>query len=123
MVNNAETTDEELVDEITTDTTSEEKDYESLYNELLEESKKDKENFKKMAKRYNDLKAKDPEVPNLDEILDKKLSESEFYSSDPVAKEFKKEIKEIQSKYDGMSPDEAFKLWKNDGLYQRWNGS
>ena len=109
MVNTAEVTD--VVEDLTTDTATE-VNYEQLYNETKEKLDKSETNFKKMAKNYNDLKSKWTEGIDVASLVDQRLSESEFYNSDPVAKEFKNEIKEIQSKYDWMSPDEAFKLRK-----------
>lgn len=78
--------------------------------EAQEEKSKRESRFKSMAKKYNNKK-EDPSF-DVNEIIEKKLAESEFYNSDPVAKEFKNEIKEVQTKYEGMSPSDAFTLWK-----------
>lgn len=78
--------------------------------EAQEEKSKRESRFKNIAKKYN-TKKEDPSS-DVNEIIEKKLAESEFYNSDPVAKEFKNEIKEVQNKYEGMSPSDAFTLWK-----------
>jgi dsDNA-specific endonuclease/ATPase MutS2 len=96
-------------------------DYKSLYEQEKAEREKaqsDKErfekNFKNTAKQLNELKKGSQENGNVAELVSKQVAEEMYYANNPVAKEYQKEIKEIQSKT-GMTPEDAmtFYLAKN----------
>jgi len=96
------------------------------YKALVEQERAEKEqeiakkekaeiNFKSMAKKYNDLKKSSTQEPvNIAEQVSKQVSEEIYYANNPVAKEYQKEIKEIQAKT-WMNPEDAmtFYLAKN----------
>ena len=77
--------------------------------ELEAKLEKTEKNFKNIAKKYNELKSN--EWIDVNELVESKLAEVEFYNSDPVAKEFKDEIKAVQDQY-SLPAKEAFLLRK-----------
>lgn len=90
-------------------------DYRSLYEQEKANREKYEWRFKKTAKELNEIKkSKTSNNGDVSEIVSKQVAEEMFYANNPIAKEFQKEIKEIQSKT-GMNPDDAmtFYLAKN----------
>lgn len=87
-------------------------DYKSEYEKEKAKREKAEINRNKMAKQLNDFKAN----PNtVDEETTSKIVQQEmFFTNDPIAKEFRKEIKEIQTRTN-MSAEDArdFYLAKN----------
>ena len=92
-----------------------ETDYKSLYEQEKQKAEKYEWRFKKTAKELNEIKksnsSKDMDVAS---IVSKQVAEEMYYANNPTAKEFQKEIKEIQGKT-WMSPEDAmtFYLAKN----------
>ena len=85
----------------------EEIDYKALY----EKSQADVEKWKS---RFKSAKAQEKEKAQFeidDSYIDKKVEEKLFFQNNPTAREVEKEIKEIQSKYTGMSVNDAFELY------------
>ena len=109
--------DENGGDEVETDDT----DYKSLYEQekaekerISQEKEKFEWRFKKTANELNQIKKGSQENGNVAEMVSKQVAEEMYYANNPVAKEFQKEIKEIQAKT-SMSPEDAmtFYLAKN----------
>lgn len=91
-------------------------DWEQRAVDAEEKLNKTEKNFRNMAKRYNDLKANskyqewfDPEA--LNELVNIKVSEAQFYSTNSLASDHKKEIQEIQSQYPWMNAEDALNLY------------
>ena len=85
----------------------EEIDYKALY----EKSQADVEKWKS---RFKSEKAQQKERAQFeidDSYIDKKVEEKLFFQNNPTAREVEKEIKEIQTKYNGMNVNDAFDLY------------
>lgn len=81
------------------------------YKALYEKSQADVE---KRKSRFKSAKAQEKEKASVeidDSYIDKKVEEKLFFQNNPTAREVEKEIKEIQSKYTGMSVNDAFDLY------------
>lgn len=92
-----------------------ETDYKSLYEAEKQAKEKYESRFKKTAKELNEMKKSgSQDTGNVAELVSKQVAEEMYYANNPVAKEYQKEIKEIQTKT-GMSPSDAmtFYLAKN----------
>lgn len=106
--------DEEKEEENEEEEEEENLDWEQRALDAEEKLNKTEKNFRNMAKRYNDLKATskdqwfDPEA--IDELVNNKISEAQFYSTNSLAKDHKKEIQEVQLKYPWMSAEDALNL-------------
>jgi len=98
------------------DAGADEPDYKTLYETEKQSREKYENRFKKTAKELNEIKktSKPDWDVNVSEIVSKQVQEEMFYSNNPTAKEFQKEIKEIQGKTN-LSPQDAmdFYLAKN----------
>lgn len=97
--------------------TPEENEAEKLRAELeSEKAKREKAeiNFKKMAKQFNEMKKSSNWNEDVAQLVSKQVAEEMYYANNPTAKEFQKEIKEIQGKT-WMNPEDAmtFYLAKN----------
>lgn len=104
-----------------------EPDYKSLLEQEQAKREKAETNFKKMAKQFNEMK-KSSTSDNVDvaSIVSKQVAEEMYYANNPTAKEFQKEIKEIQSKT-WMTPEDAMTfylaknkpelLWRQSGVW------
>lgn len=93
----------------------EEKEDEPDYKTLLEQEQAKREkaeaNFKKMAKQFNEMKKTSPsDNGNVAELVSKQVAEEMYYANNPIAREYQKEIKEIQSKT-WMSPEDAMTFY------------
>lgn len=88
-----------------------ETDYKSLYEKEKADREKFEWRFKKTAKELNEIKklgsSKDVDVAS---IVSKQVAEEMYYANNPTAKEFQKEIKEIQAKT-WMSPEDAMTFY------------
>lgn len=108
----------------------EETDYKSLYEQERERAEKYEWRFKKTAKELNEIKKSSP-AKDLDvaSIVSKQVAEEMYYANNPTAREFQKEIKEIQSKT-WMNPEDAMTfylaknkpelLWKKSEVWVDW---
>lgn len=99
------------------DQQSEDNEADTLRAELdAERAKREKAeiNFKKMAKQFNEIKKSSNWNEDVASMVSKQVAEEMYYANNPTAKEFQKEIKEIQVKT-WMTPDDAmtFYLAKN----------
>lgn len=94
----------------------EELDYKALYETEKQTREKYENRFKRTAKELNEIKksSNGDWNANVSELVSKQVQEEMFYANNPTAKEFQKEIKEIQSKTN-LSPQDAmdFYLAKN----------
>ena len=91
--------------------TPEMEEWEIDYKALYEKSQADVEKWKS---RFKSVKAQEKEKAQFeidDSYIDKKVEEKMFFQNNPTAREVEKEIKEIQSKYTGMSVNDAFELY------------
>lgn len=68
-----------------------------------------KNRFKSVAKKGNESKAPTEDI-NIDEIVDRKVAERDFYSRNEVAAQHKSEIQELQKKYN-LEPEKAYMLY------------
>lgn len=86
-------------------------DYKSLWEKEKAEKEKFEGRFKSTAKQLNELK-KTPNNgdSNVQELVSKQVQEEMYYANNPVAKEYQKEIKDIQSKT-GMTPEDAMTFY------------
>ena len=85
----------------------EEIDYKALY----EKSQADVEKWKS---RFKSAKAQEKEKAQFeidDSYIDKKVEEKLFFQNNPTAREVQEEIKNIQTKYSGMSVNDAYDLY------------
>ena len=81
------------------------------YKALYEKSQADVE---KRKSRFKSAKAQEKEKAPIevdDSYIDRKVEEKLFFQNNPTAREVEKEIKDIQSKYTGMSVNDAFDLY------------
>lgn len=93
--------------------TEEQKDYATLYEQEKLRADKYEWRFKKTAKELNEIK-KDNPAGNVAEQVSKQVAEEMFYANNPVAKEYQKEIREIQAKSNLSSEDAmTFYIAKN----------
>ena len=92
-----------------------ETDYKSLYEQEKQKADKYEWRFKKTAKELNEIKkSSTSDKVDVASMVSKQVAEEMYYANNPTAKEFQKEIKEIQGKT-WMSPEDAmtFYLAKN----------
>ncbi|MBO7694870.1 MAG: hypothetical protein J6T10_19820 [Methanobrevibacter sp.] len=78
---------------------------------MYEKSQADVE---KRKSRFKSAKAQEKEKAPIevdDSYIDRKVEEKLFFQNNPTAREVEKEIKDIQSKYTGMSVNDAFDLY------------
>lgn len=110
--------------------TEEETDYKSLYEQEKERAEKYEWRFKKTAKELNEMKKSSPAKDlDLASIVSKQVAEEMYYANNPTAREFQKEIKEIQGKT-WMNPEDAMTfylaknkpelLWKKSEIWVDW---
>lgn len=93
-----------------TETEDDDTDYKSLYEKEKADKERYERNFKKTAKELNERKKSEWTPINVDEVVSKQIGEQMFYMNNAVAKEYEKEIKEIQSKT-GMTPEDAYTFY------------
>lgn len=123
------TTEKETVEEQTTETVEEQTtetetekdddtDYKTLYEDEKQRADKYEGRFKSTAKQLNEtkkqMKSWSSDTGDVAEMVSQKVQEELYYANNPVAKEYKSEIREIQSKH-WLSPEDAmtFYLAKN----------
>lgn len=113
------------------DDVDEEPDYKSMYESKAAEADKWKNRFKGTKKEINELKKwanwnPDKGTPDVQTLVQTKVSEEMFFQWNSDAAKFKKEIQEIQGKYN-MPVQEArtFYLANNspDLLAKRWSAN
>ena len=91
--------------------TTPEEEWEIDYKALYEKSQADVEKWKS---RFKSEKAQQKEKAQFeidDSYIDKKVEEKLFFQNNPTAREVEEEIKSIQSKYTGMSVNDAYDLY------------
>lgn len=101
-----------ITPEVTTEEgkeTEDETDYATLYEQEKLRADKYEWRFKKTAKELNEIK-KDNPTGNVAEQVSKQVAEEMFYANNPVAKEYQKEIREIQAK-SNLSPEDAMTFY------------
>lgn len=91
------------------DQNKEDKDYATLYEQEKLRADKYEWRFKKTAKELNDMKKENP-TGNVADTVSKQVAEEMYYANNPVAKEYQKEIREIQSKT-WMTPEDAMTFY------------
>ena len=99
--------EEEMLDTTSIEESDEEIDYKALY----EKSQADVEKWKS---RFKSAKAQEKEKAQFeidDSYIDKKVEEKLFFQNNPTAREVQEEIKNIQTKYSGMSVNDAYDLY------------
>lgn len=88
-----------------------EQEWELDYKALYEKSQADVE---KRKSRFKSVKAQERDRTQYeidDSYIDKKVEEKLFFQNNPTAREVEEEIKDIQSKYTGMSVNDAYDLY------------
>ena len=91
--------------------TTPEVEWEIDYKALYEKSQADVEKWKS---RFKSAKAQEKEKSQFEineSYIDQKVEEKLFFQNNPTAREVEEEIKEIQSKYNGMNVNDAFDLY------------
>ena len=99
--------EEEMLETSIEESDEEEVDYKALY----EKSQADVEKWKS---RFKSAKAQEKEKAQFeidDSYIDKKVEEKLFFQNNPTAREVQEEIKNIQTKYSGMSVNDAYDLY------------
>lgn len=66
--------------------------------------------FKKTAKQLNEFKSKAKVDHDPEELFEKKFNEKMFFMNNPTAKEFEKEIKEVQGS-SNLGVEDAYTLF------------
>ena len=100
-----------MAEEEMLETSIEESDEEIDYKALYEKSQADVEKWKS---RFKSAKAQEKEKAQFeidDSYIDKKVEEKLFFQNNPTAREVEEEIKNIQTKYTGMSVTDAYDLY------------
>ena len=85
-------------------------DYKTLYEQTKAEKEKYEWRFKKTAKELNNIKKSESPSGSVADIVSKQVAEEMYYANNPVAKEYQKEIKEIQAKT-WMTPEDAMTFY------------
>lgn len=100
----------EIEDETSENDTSELDEMKAKLEKAEADAKKWKDRFKStVAKKGNDSKTPANDI-NIDEIVDRKVAERDFYSKNESANQYRKEIQDLQSKYN-LDVDRAYKLF------------
>lgn len=113
MTNIEETEDINLNDVENEDESTNEEDVDELKAELAKERaerEKFEARFKKTAKQLNEFKSKTKVDQDPEELFEKKFNEKMFFMNNPTAKEFEKEIKEVQGS-SNLGVEDAYTLF------------
>lgn len=113
MTNIEETEDINLNDVENEDESTNEQDVDSLKAELAKERaerEKFEARFKRTAKQLNEFKSKAKVDLDPEELFEKKFNEKMFFMNNPTAKEFEKEIKDVQDS-SNLGIEDAYTLF------------
>lgn len=110
-----EIAEQERIDELDNQDDDEwdEQDYKAMYEaekQRADKNEKYEKRFKKTAKELNEIKGSGSNNTDVQSLVQKTLSEEMYFMSNPVAKEFKTEIKALQQS-NWLSTEDAYTLW------------